>query len=157
MSDLFHYSHTFTLTRDYLSECYDQSVVVDRSIVRYKRALITLVFGAALLLLELVTDSIAFFVLALGVLEVFATRYHKTWWLWRQMLGKSYKSTVTIDFDDKGVRTRSVHVDQHIAWADVTAVEETSAGFILRHDKGSNYVSKSTLDEAALAFLAARK
>lgn len=153
MSEGFSYSTTFSLNKAHLIECYEQSVDVDHSILKYKRAIISLLFGAALLVLKLVSDYIAYFVISLGILEVFSTRYRQTWWLWRQMMGKSYNSEVTLLIDENGINNRSFHVDQTISWQSVTAIDKTALGLIVRHEKGVNYLSNSCLDESAVDYV----
>lgn len=156
MTDTFSYSTTFTIDKAHLTECFEQSVEVDTSIMQYKRAIISLVFGITLLVFELVSDYIAFFVVSLGILEVFSTRYRKTWWLWRQMLGKSYKSEVNMTIDDAGIHNKSSHVEQHIPWDKVTKVDQTQEGLIIRHDKGASYLSNRCLSDQAIAFITAK-
>ena len=153
MSDNYSYTTVFTIDKGHLIECYEQSVDVDHSILKYKRAIISLIFGITLLMLNLVSDYIAYFVIALGVLEVFSTHYRKTWWLWRQMMGKSYNSEVTLLIDDSGVHNHSLHVQQTIAWDAVSAIEKTPLGLIIRHGKGANYLSNSCLDEEVTSYL----
>ncbi|MEM5527483.1 YcxB family protein [Gammaproteobacteria bacterium AS21] len=147
------YTKTFTLSKEYLSECYDQSVAVEITILTYKRAIISLVFGICLLVFKLVSDYLAFLVISFGILEVFSTRYAKTWWLWRQMLGKSYKSTVTMLINDAGINISSMHVNETIEWQSVSAIDKTQLGFIVRHPKGSHYLSNSFLDEATIDYM----
>ncbi len=147
------YTKTFTLSKEYLSECYDQSVAIEITILTYKRAIISLVFGICLLVFKLVSDYLAFLVISFGILEVFSTRYAKTWWLWRQMLGKSYKSTVTMLINDAGINISSMHVDETIEWQSVTAIDKTQLGLIVCHPKGSNYLSNSFLDEATIDYM----
>lgn len=153
MTTDYSYTKTFTLSKDYLSECYDQSVAVKITILTYKRAIISLVFGICLLVFKLVSDYLAFLVIAFGVLEVFSTRYAKTWWLWRQMLGKSYKSTVTMLINETGINISSIHVDETIEWQGVSAIDKTGLGFIVRHAKGASYLSNSFLDEVSIDYM----
>ncbi len=153
MSDNYSYTTVFTIDKAHLIECYEQSVAVDFTILKYKRAIISLLFGVALLVLKLVSDYIAFFVISLGILEVFSTRYRKTWWLWRQMIGKSYNSKVTLLVDANGIKNHSNHVDQTIDWKSVTAVDKTAAGIIIRHAKGVSYLSNSCLDDVTIDYI----
>jgi len=153
MTEDYSYTKTFTLSKEYLSECYDQSVVVDTSILAYKRAIISLTFGICLLVFKLASDYLAYFVISLGILEVFSTRYAKTWWLWRQMLGKSYKSTVTMLINGTGITIGSMHVDEVIEWQGISTIDKTGLGFIVRHAKGSNYLSNSFLDAVSIDYM----
>jgi len=156
MTNTYSYNTTFKLSREHLSECFDQSVVVDKSIMAYKRAIISLVFGVTLLVLNLVSDYIAFFVIAIGVLEVFSTHYRKTWWLWRQMFGKSYKSKVQLCIDEQGIDIHSTHVNETIKWAQVSELVQTELGLIVRHPKGDNYLSLSCLDNSVVEYMLAK-
>ncbi|NQZ31570.1 MAG: YcxB family protein [Oceanospirillaceae bacterium] len=156
MTDTYSYSTSFIISREHLSECFEQSVEVDKSIMAYKRAIISLVFGACLLAFNLVSDYLGFFVMALGVLEVFSTRYKKTWWLWRQMFGKSYKSKVTLLVDAQGINNSSTHVNTMIEWSQISEISQTQLGLIVRHTKGSNYLSLSCLDDAVVDYMLAQ-
>ena len=156
MTDTYSYSTTFKLTREHLSECFEQSVVVDNSIMAYKRAIISLVFGIWVLIFKLVSDYLAFFVISLGVLEVFSTYYKKTWWVWRQMFGRSYKSQVTLLIDAQGINNRSEHINETIQWSEISALKKTELGFILHHPKGVNYLSLSYLDSTAIDYVLAQ-
>ncbi|MFT5708794.1 MAG: hypothetical protein ACI9ES_003098 [Oceanospirillaceae bacterium] len=153
MTQAYFYSTTFTLSKAYLSECYEQSVVIDVSILKYKRAIISLLFGLSLLMFNLVSDYIAFFVISLGVLETFSTHYRKTWWLWRQMFGKSYKSEVTMLVNEVGINNSSIHVNETIKWQSITAIDKTELGLIIRHSAGVNYLSNSCLDDSAAQYI----
>ena len=153
MSQGYSYSTTFTLSKAHLTQCYEQSVAVDVSIKKYQRAIVSLVFGICLLVFKLVGDYLAFFVIALGILEVFSTYYRKTWWLWRQMWGKSYLSEVTLLVDEIGIHNRSAHVDEAITWPSISAVEKTDLGLIVRHTKGASYLSNSCLDDTVVTYL----
>ncbi|EPJ46485.1 MAG: hypothetical protein OFPII_20280 [Osedax symbiont Rs1] len=153
MSEAYSYSTTFTLSKAHLSECFEQSVAVDISIMDYKRAIISLLFGACLLIFNLVSEYIAFFVMTLGILEVFSTHYRKTWWLWRQMFGKSYKSKVTMLVNGIGINNSSEYVNKTIQWQSIAALEKTELGLIIRHSKGANYLSNSCLNEPAIEYI----
>ena len=154
MTETYSYSTTFTLSKAYLSECYEQSVVQDPSMMKYKRAAVWLVIGIGLQVSALVSEYIAYFVISLGALEVFSTRYHKTWWLWRQMLGKSYKSKVTVLINDAGINTCSQYVNERVEWQDITEIEKTTQGLIIRYAKRTSYLSNSYLDDVALEYIA---
>ncbi len=153
MLEGYSYSTTFTLSKAHLSECFEQSVAVDISIMDYKRAIISLLFGTCLLVFNLASEYIAFFVITLGILEVFSTHYRKTWWLWRQMFGKSYKSKVTMLVNEIGINNSSDYVNKTIEWQSITALEKTELGLIIRHAKGANYLSNSCLDELAIEYI----
>ncbi len=101
----------------------------------------------------MISKYIAYFVISLGALEVFSTRYHKTWWLWRQMLGKSYKSKVTIHVDEEGINTCSQHVNETIKWQDITEIKQTVLGMIIRYPKGTSYLSNSNLDDVSVEYI----
>jgi len=153
MTSEFSYSTKFTLDKAHLAECFDQSVVVDKSIMAYKRGITTLVFGIVLLYMQVTVDYISWFVISLGILEVVSTYYRKSWWLLRQMIGKSSNSEVTLIIDQLGVTTESVHVNSVLEWPKVTAVEKTELGVILRHSDGVNYLSNSYLSAEAIDFI----
>ena len=156
MTQTYAYCTSITLSKEHLKECYEQSVAVDITIMHYKRAIISLLFGLCLLMFNLVSEYLAFFVITLGVLEVFGTRYQKIWWLWRQMMAKSYKSKVTILVNEVGINNRSKHVDQTIQWVSMTAIEKTELGLIIRHPKGVSYLCNSCLDYTAIGYIVNR-
>jgi hypothetical protein len=64
-------------------------------------------------------------VIAIGVLEIFSTHYRKTWWLWRQMMGKSYKSKVSLLVNDMGINNSSNYVNETIQWHSIKALQQT--------------------------------
>lgn len=157
MTTEFSYTTKFKLDKTHLAECFDQSVVVDKSIMAYKRGITTLVFGMVLLYMQVTVDYISWFVISLGVLELFSTYYRKSWWLLRQMIGKSSNSEVTLIIDQQGVTTESVHVNTVLQWQKINAVEKTELGVILRHSDGVNYLSNSYLSAEAIDFIFSQK
>lgn len=153
MTTEYSYTTKFKLDKAHLEECFDQSVVVNNSIMAYIRGFSGLMFGIVLLYLQVTVDYISWFVISLGIIELCSTYYRKSWWLLRQMIGKSINSEVTLIIDQQGVTTESIHVNSVLEWHKVSAVEKTELGLILRHSYGLNYLSNSYLSDEAIDFI----
>jgi hypothetical protein len=69
------------------------------------------------------------------------------------MFSRAAGKTVNIRVDDQGIFTKSPHHQQDLLWKDITEVRRTGKGFVVVHSSGNNYLSKSGLDEGALALL----
>ncbi|EAR09354.1 YcxB family protein [Reinekea blandensis] len=145
----------FTLTRDYLAECYDESLPYARK----PNVWLPLLAGAGGLYLLIFTSQptvggIA--LLALAVLELAHMRYRRAWWLFRQTMGKNANLQVTLTIDNDGIRTQSTASDTRLAWADIDRVLETEKGLILVQANGAQqYLSKALFTEEQIAqFLA---
>ena len=153
MSSTFSYTTAFMLDRAHFGECYDQSRVKDSSLKPYYKAIALFVFGIVLLMTTDSNHYISFFVVALGVLEATSTYYHRTWWLWRQMLSKASNSEINLVIDQEGITTKSFHVNNQIIWAAVSRIDKTDQGVLLHHTKGKSYISDSCLSDQAIEFI----
>ena len=153
-SDIQPNSHTsyYLLNREYFSECFDETADIQTGINAYRKVIILFVIAAGLFYLE-VDAYAAWFILALAVLEIFSIRYRRAWWITRQMFSRASGSKVNLSFDDEGIKTHSPHHQQCIQWQDIIELKETSKGFVISHNNGRNYLSKSVLDEGAVALL----
>jgi hypothetical protein len=109
--------------------------------------------GFCLIVFTQVNAYIGWFIIALGGLEVFSLRYRKSWWLARQLLSKAANTELTLIIDEKGLSSQSVHIQSHIAWADVTKLEKTKLGWLLYHAGGKTYLSQRCLSEGANDFV----
>jgi len=152
MNTTFNQSVTFVLNKAHFQECFDQSASPVQNKDYFKAALIGGI-GGALLFVEAEHYYIPFFLITLGILEVFSVIYRKTWWVWRQLMGKSGNSQVTLTVNDEGIRTKSQIIDAQILWSDVTEIEQTDKGFLIKHKSGVNYLSKSSLNERIIEFV----
>ncbi|MCR8923205.1 YcxB family protein [Dasania sp. GY-MA-18] len=149
------HSSYYILNRDYFSECFDESANTSLGIRAYYKAIVLLLIAVGLFFMA-VSAYIAWFMLALAVVEVFSVRYRRGWWVARQMLGRASGSKVNLRLDAQGISTDSQHHQQCIAWGDISELRETERGFVISHKSGRSYLSKSGLDVAALDFLRAR-
>ena len=149
----FSYSTTYTLDKTHFSECYDESVIVDRSKRVYFKSAILSLFGLSILLFTTVNPYAAWFVVALGILEALSIYYRKPWWLARQMLSKAAKGEVTLILDEQSITTKSFYVDSIITWQEVSKLEQTKQGWLVIHSKGRNYISARCLSSQAQAFM----
>ena len=153
MNTAFSYQTSFILDKEYLGECFDESVTPLPATKAYAKAGILAVFG--LLLLSFVGEQhfVGFFVVGLAVVEALSVFYKKTWWLWRQMIGRAYKSEITLSVDEEGITSTSVHSNTHILWTDVSQIEPTSRGVLVKHQGGNSYLSRQHLSDEAMSFI----
>ena len=98
----------FTLTREYLAECFDESLPHGPGAKpNYFFPMIMLTLGVGVLNLTNQPQIAVWVLIALGVLELIHIRYRRAWWLARQMWGRSANSEVTLTIDDRGIGTSS--------------------------------------------------
>jgi len=149
MATPFTYSTNFVLDKDHFNECYEQSINAPRG---NTKAIIFILLGGGLLFLS---DSpyLAWFLIALGILELFSNRYHQAWWVLRQMLSRASKSTVTITLDEQGITTQSHYFASQTPWNEFTKIEDTEKGYLLFTKKGKSYLSKKHLSTQAQEFI----
>ena len=152
MSQPFSQSVTFKLDKAHFQECFEQSAPAVQN-KDYRKSAILGVMGVGLFFVEAEHYYFPFFLFCLAVLEVISVRHRQTWWVWRQLLGKSAYGSVTIIVDEKGITTASEYVNTHIDWNDVNAIEQTEKGILLRHQAGVNYLSSNHLNEAIVEFI----
>ncbi len=139
------YSTQFTLSLDYLAECFDQSLPYGKNAKpNFLFPALLLAFGVGLFGFTEQPKYLAVVLVALAVLELIHIRYRRTWWLKRQKWGKSFNSEVKLTIDDDGVRTESPYAQTALLWADVERVIETELGliFVDKHG-GQQYLSRS--------------
>lgn len=141
------YSTQFTLTRDYLAECFDQSLPHGKNAKpNYFVPVFFFTVGSGLLNFTDQPVIAGWLLIALGMLEVLHIRYRRAWWLARQMWGASANSEVTLTIDDEGIRTQSSFVQTSLLWIDIERVIETNLGHLLVNKAGAQqYLSKSLL------------
>jgi hypothetical protein len=135
----------FTLSRDYLGECFDQSLPYGKNAKpNYVFPIALFVVGASLLVFSSQPKLISTMLVALATLELFHIRYRRGWWLARQMLGKSADSKVTLTITDSEIQTHSPYAQTTLLWVDIERVIETDLGLILvAKSGGQQYLSKS--------------
>jgi hypothetical protein len=146
----------YVLDRPYLSECYEESLPFGSfSAVRsYLMGVGFTLLGVVSWQVWEVNGYIASALVTIGVLEVFSTYFKKPWWLFRQKISKSNEAKVTLRLFEDGLSTSSSVHSLSLKWADVAKLQETPRGFIFTASAGSSmYVSKSVLDDRAMAFI----
>lgn len=149
------HTSSYTLNREYFGECFDESANTATSLKTYRQAIILIVTAGVFFAME-VEAYVAWFLLCLGGVELLSIRYKRGWWITRQMLSRASGSRVNLRINDQGIFTESAYHQQGILWDNITAITSTEKGFVITHNSGTNYLSKSSLDEDALNFLAAK-
>ena len=146
-------SSYYILNREYFTECFDESVDTTISLKTYRTVILLVVLASVFFALE--SDAhIAWFLLALGAVELLSIRYKRGWWVARQMLSRRAGSRVNIRIDDQGIYSDSSHHQQSILWNDIDELKATEKGFIVIHKGGTNYLSRKGLDKNYLDLLA---
>lgn len=138
--------HTqFTLSRDYLAECFDQSLPYGKNAkVNYVFAPTLFIAGAGLLFFTEQPKIIGSILIALAVLELIHIRFRRAWWLTRQMWSKSANIEVKLSIDNDAVQTQNPYTKTKLLWGDIERIIETDLGLILVVKNGAQqYLSKS--------------
>jgi hypothetical protein len=148
----FEQSFKYKLDKAHLQECFEESAS-PLTKNDYKLMMFFAAVGGLVLFIENEYYYVAFFMITLAIVEFFSLKYRKTWWVWRQLLGKSGNSTVTVTIDEQGISSQSLHVNAKILWTEVESIEETDKALIIRHAGGSSYLSKSHLSDEAILFI----
>ena len=152
MSEPFSQSTTFTLDKAHFVECFEQSAPAIQS-KDYRKAIFIGLIGIALLFVKSDNYYIAYFLIALGIIEVFSVQNRKAWWVWRQLLSKAANNSVTLTIDEKGINTESLHINSQILWRDVLSIKSTELGLLIKHKAGVNYISNSVINEEIISFI----
>jgi len=152
MNSPFSFTSHYILDKTHFSECFDESVTIDKSPRAYYKAIGFILVGTALLLTG--TNAYAsLFLVGLGALEALSVKFKKTWWLWRQMMSKAASNEVKLTIDEQGISSESIYVNSSILWSEITELTVTNRGFLIKNSKGMNYISKRSLDAAAIEFI----
>lgn len=157
MSKNFNFTTEYTLDKPFFAECYDQTSQPTKFPHAYLKAVLFAIFGVVLLEFELLPSGyVGWFFIVLSVIEACSVYFKRTWWLWRQTISSSRGSKVVFQVNTNGVGYKSGKIDRSIAWSDIDQLEQTDLGFILHLGKQRQYVSKSCLNEEAIAFMVAQ-
>jgi len=148
----------FTLSREYLAECFDQSLPYGKNATpNYLLPALLLAAGTGLLFFTEQTKIIGSMLIALAVLELLHTRYRRAWWLTRQMWGRSSGIEVKLTIDEGGIQTQNPYTQTALLWADIERVIETDLGLILVAKSGAQqYLSKSLFSAELISAIVAR-
>ena len=135
----------FTLSREYLAECFDQSLPHGKNAKpNYLFPVLLLAAGSGSLIFTEQPKVLGYLLVALGILELLHIRFRRAWWLARQMLGKSANTEVALTVDETGITTKSDYTQTTLLWEDIERVIETDLGLILvTKSGGQQYLSKS--------------
>lgn len=157
MNKPFSFTTTFILDKAHFNECYNESTTLELSAKVFLKSGVLMLFGLIILLFTPVNAYAAWFVVALGILEAVSLYYHQPWWVLRQMLSRASNSEVQLTIDEQGVLSESFYHNGRILWDDITAINETSLGYVLHFkagkSKGKSYVSKAYLSNEAQQFI----
>lgn len=153
MSEPFSYSKTYILNKALYSETYDETVVVAPPMQAYMKAMILAVVGTTLILFTEVSPYIGWFIVTWSAVEALNVRFHKAWWLGRQLISKAANNELTLSIDDNGITIKSRYVDNKIAWSDISNLEKTQLGWLLYLKTGKSYISDSCLNNDAQTYL----
>lgn len=156
MNKDFIYSVEYKLDKQHLNECFEQSVTAKTFGQAYGKSLAFVVVGLALLVATTLSPYLGSFIVALGIVEALSVRFQQPWWVTRQLLGKSGNNMVKISLDQDGISIESHLFNQQFLWSQVTDCLKTDKGFVLTISGTKQYISKSHLSEAAIAFMLAQ-
>lgn len=149
----FSYSTTYQLDKAHFQECYSESAVIPTAFHAYKKSAVLIVAGILLVMFTQMNPYIAWFVFSLGILEAVSTYYQKPWWVMRQMLSKAAKGNVELTLDEKGIVSKSFYASLNLLWSEVSLIETTNLGWLIKHTQGRSYVSNQNLSDEAIEFL----
>lgn len=149
---------SFTLSKQYLEECYDESLPFSKHAKpRYVFIAILFIAGLSLLILTDQHTVAGSVLLGLGILEVVSFVYRRAWWLTRQMWSRSANSEVVISMDEQGFSSKNPYTQTMLPWQDIKRHTETEKGIILfAQNGGQSYISKSVLTDDMLAMIKER-
>lgn len=148
----FRYTTQFILDKPYYSECFEQSVSVERSLKLYTKASIFIGIGTMLLMTG-ANNYASWFIIGLGVLEALSVKFKRPWWLLRQMWSRAAGNEVELTIDENGIATKSAYVDTVILWTDIYRLKETEQGFLFTLERGQSYLSKRYLNQGACEYI----
>jgi len=149
------FQSTFVLNREHFEECFDQSLLLgEKPRPRYKLMAFLLFAGGAIIFLDNQQKTLGLFILCLSFVEYFSFRYRRAWWLMRQMWSKNSHNTVTLTISEQGVKIESLYNNHELLWDEIKNRVETPKGIMLLLKNGAkNYLSKSSLNEQAIALI----
>ena len=142
--------HTqFTLSREYLAECYDESLPYGSNTSRkYLFAGVSFIVGASLLYFTAYPKGIGTLLIVLAIIELVHIRFKRAWWLTRQIWGRSGNCEIKLSIDDEAIQTQNPFTTTVLLWKDVDSIIETDLGLILlAKTGGQQYLSKSLFSE----------
>ncbi|WP_158965977.1 YcxB family protein [Paraglaciecola sp. L3A3] len=154
MTQPFHYSTSYILDKSHFGETFDETFVKVEPKKAYSKSMILALLGTILLFATKLDPYISWFVIVWSGIEALSVRFHRSWWLARQMISKAANNDLTLTLDEKGVSTQSNSVKSFIAWDDIVKIEQTKQGWLLFYGKGKSYLSNRCLSPEAQEFVA---
>lgn len=145
----------FTLDRQHLLECYDQSLPHNPP-NRLKWGYIAAFSAAGIALLNLDNTPGVFGAVFIGlaIIEVLSWRFRRPWWLARQLLSRSANCEVELGINEEGIHSKTPYLESQQPWQEFSRIIDTDKGFILVGPQGGQrYLSKSILSQEALDFI----
>ncbi len=139
------YNTQFTLSRDYLAECFDQSLPYGKNAKpNYLFPALLLAAGVGLVGYTEQPRYLGVMLIGLAVLELFHIRFRRAWWLARQAWGRSFNTQVKLTIDEHGIQTQNPYTQTSLLWEDIERLIETDLGLILVAKQGQQQcLSKS--------------
>ncbi|PFG57931.1 YcxB-like protein [Vibrio sp. ES.051] len=154
MSKDFDFTTEYTLDKRFFEECYDQTSRPVKFPKAYFKAIFFLIFGVIVVKFDLLPNSyLGWFFITLSIIEVLSVYFKRTWWVWRQTYSAGPNSKVVFQVDSNGVSYKSGKNTRSIAWSEIDQLQQSDLGFILHIGKQRQYVSKSCLNDEAIAFI----
>lgn len=153
MNTPFSYQTSYVLDKSHFSETFDQSHDPSKTRGAYTKAAIITLLGAVFVLFTDFNGYIAWFIVAVGVIEALNVRFKKAWWLARQMLSRAANSEVTLTIDEEAIHSKSYYLQSRVMWPAIKRIEPTPMGWLLHHNQSTTYLSKRVLSEAAQQFV----
>lgn len=138
--------HTqFTLSKEYLAECFDESLPYGSDVKRkYLFAGVSFAVGASLLYFTEYPKGVGTLLIVLAIIELVHIRFKRAWWLTRQIWGRSGNSEIKLSIDENAIQTQNPYTKTVLLWKDVERIIETDLGLILvAKTGGQQYLSKS--------------
>ncbi|WP_440053725.1 YcxB family protein [Pseudoalteromonas sp. T1lg65] len=146
----------YILDKPYFIECYEESEQNGLG-GKPKITLIAMLVLLGLVAIYLLQQSyLGNFLILLAVLECVAFYYRKPWWVARQMISRVAGNTITLTIDQQGITSDSLQKNFSYQFTELDKIQETQRGFLLFHKKNATYISKSILNEPAIALLQAQ-
>jgi len=103
-------------------------------------------------------DILAYFLIALALLELMSFHYRRAWWLSRQVWSRNSGNTIKLIIDDMGITTQSLYNNSQLLWSNVAEVAETEKGLILvLKNGGHHYLSKQNVTTDVSDFIKQQK
>jgi len=150
--------HTqFNLTKDYLAECFDESLPHGKSAKpNLLLPIAAIALGAGLFVYAQSFKIVGTMFIAFAVLELVHIRYRRAWWLARQRWGNNANNVVTLTIDDTGVTAKNLSSQTILYWQDIERIIETKRGLILiAKNANQQYLSKSLFTKELIATILA--